>query len=88
MSGLELGALVAVVGAGKWIVDTLGDNHETQQLIKKLQRLETKYSKMDKRTKESEKIMIQLVQVKTLIQAKQGGAASRAVDGILAVAGL
>jgi hypothetical protein len=86
MSGVE--EVLAIVGAAKWIYDTLGHNSETERLVKKLERLGAKYGQMDKRTNESKKVRDQLMMAKGMIQAKKGGDASRAIDGALAAAGL
>ena len=78
----------AIIGAVKWITDQLGNSKETENLIQKLKRLETKYAGMDKRTNDSQKVRDKLMQAKGMIMAKQGGQASSAIDGCLALVGL
>ena len=80
--------VLAIVGAVKWIRDALGDNAESDRLVEKLHRLGSKYANMDKRTNESKRVRDQLMMAKGAIQAKNGGDASRAIDGALALAGL
>mmetsp|Transcript_13137 Transcript_13137/g.19799 ORF Transcript_13137/g.19799 Transcript_13137/m.19799 type:complete len:88 (+) Transcript_13137:193-456(+) len=86
MSGVE--EVLAIVGAVKWIYDSLGHNAESERLVKKLERLGSKYANMDKRTNESKEVRDKLMMAKGAIQAKNGGEASRAIDGALAIAGL
>ena len=88
MSGLEVGATLAIIGGVKWIYETLGQTAEAQKLVAKLERLAKKYDKADQRTNESKAIRDKLMMVKGMIMAKKGGEASHAVDGILAMAGL
>jgi hypothetical protein len=78
----------AIIGAVKWITDQLGNSKETENLIQKLKKLETKYAGMDKRTNDSQKVRDKLMQAKGMITAKQGGQASSAIDGCLALVGL
>ncbi len=81
-------SVFAIVGLATWIYKTAGTNAETQALVQKLQKLEGKYSQMDKRTDKSKKIRDELVKVKTLIEQNNAGAAGRVVDGALAVIGM
>ena len=80
--------ILALIGGAKFIYDRVGDNAETQKLIRKLERLSDKYSQMDKRTNASQQVRDKLMQAKGAIEARNSGGASILIDGCLAAAGL
>ena len=80
--------ILGLIGGMKFIIDRLGDNADTQKLIRKLERLEGKYSQMDKRTLKSQEVRDKLMMAKGAIQQGNSGGASMFIDGCLAAAGL